>query len=111
MMKRERRRKERNRLKERPDEREGESSHVHQIECCLLIRKFDGRQKTLAASANLLPYQKTDYVSFQWKGKLQEKDEATFHSPSEEWISPAASPTNHKKNVVDSGASMHMVSK
>ena len=36
--------------------------------------------------------------------KLKEKDKATLCSPTEEWIMPAAS-------VVDSGASMHMVSK
>ena len=46
--------------------------------------------------------------------KLKEKeDKAAFYSPSEEWIMPAASTINPKERefVVDSGASMHMVSK
>ena len=45
---------------------------------------------------------------------LNEKDRATFYSPAEEWVLPAAStkePEERKKCVVDSGASMHMVSK
>ena len=45
--------------------------------------------------------------------KLTEKDEATFYSPTEEWIMPAASTKKPEERefVVDSGASMHMVSK
>ena len=45
--------------------------------------------------------------------KLKEKDKATFYSPTEEWIMPAASTIKPKERefVVDSGASMHMVSK
>ena len=45
--------------------------------------------------------------------KLKMEDKATFYSPSEEWIMPAASTTNPEERefVVDSGASMHMVSK
>ena len=45
--------------------------------------------------------------------KLKKEDKATFYSPSEEWIIPAA-PTitsEEREFVVDSGASMHMVSK
>ena len=43
----------------------------------------------------------------------QRRDKATFYSPSEEWILPAASTMNPegKEFVVDSGASMHMASK
>ena len=57
----------------------------------------------------------------EMRGELAQKffelkkndDEATFYSPSEEWIMPAASTTNPEERefVVDSGASMHMVSK
>ena len=45
--------------------------------------------------------------------KLKEKEKATFYSPAEEWVVPAASTINsgERKFVVDSGASMHMVSK
>ena len=45
--------------------------------------------------------------------KLKKGDIATFYSPSEEWIMPAASTLNpeERESVVDSGASMHMVSK
>ena len=41
------------------------------------------------------------------------RQRATFYSPSEEWILPAASTINPEERefVVDSGASMHMVSK
>ena len=44
--------------------------------------------------------------------KLKENDKATFYSPAEEWVLPAAS-TNEpeERELVDSGASMHMVSK
>ena len=42
---------------------------------------------------------------------LKEKDKATSHSPTSEWIMPAASTIKPKERyfVVDSGASMHMV--
>ena len=45
--------------------------------------------------------------------KVKEKDKATFYSPSEEWVLPAASPKEPEERefVVDSGASVHMVSK
>ena len=45
--------------------------------------------------------------------KLKEKDKATFYSPSEKWVLPAASikEPEEREFVVDSGASMHMVSK
>ena len=45
--------------------------------------------------------------------KLKEQDKATFYSPSEEWVPPAASTKEPEERefVVDSGASMHMVSK
>ena len=45
--------------------------------------------------------------------KLKKEDKATFYSPSEEWIIPAASTITPEERefVVDSGASMHMVSK
>ena len=45
--------------------------------------------------------------------KLKEKDKATFYSPREEWIMPAASTIKPEERefVVDSGASMDMVSK
>ena len=45
--------------------------------------------------------------------KLKEKDNATFHSPAEEWVLPAASikEPEEREFVVDSRASMHMVSK
>ena len=44
--------------------------------------------------------------------KLNEKDKATFYSPSEEWVLPAASTKEPKERefVTDSGASMDMVS-
>ena len=44
---------------------------------------------------------------------LNEKDRATFYSPAEEWVLLAASTKEpeERKCVVDSGASMHMVSK
>ena len=46
--------------------------------------------------------------------KLKLEDKVTFcYSPSEEWIMPAASTINPEERefVVDSGASMHTVSK
>ena len=45
--------------------------------------------------------------------KLKEKDKATFYSPVEEWVLPAASTKRPEERefAVDSGASMHMVSK
>ena len=45
--------------------------------------------------------------------KLKKEDKATFHSPSEELVVPAASTVKpeERKFAVDSGASMHMVSK
>ena len=45
--------------------------------------------------------------------KLKEKDKAAFYFPAEDWVLPAA-PTKEREErefVVDSGASMHMVSK
>ena len=44
--------------------------------------------------------------------KLLEKDTATFYSPTNEWIMPAASTIKPEERefVVDSGANMHMVS-
>ena len=43
----------------------------------------------------------------------KKKDKATFFSPTDEWIWPAASTIKPEERefVVDSGASMHMVSK
>ena len=51
--------------------------------------------------------------SCQEKYKLKEKDKAAFNFPAEEWALPAASTKEpeERKLVVDSGASMHMVSK
>ena len=45
--------------------------------------------------------------------KFKEKDKATFYSPSEEWVLPAASTKEpeDREYVVDPGASMPMVSK
>ena len=44
--------------------------------------------------------------------KLKEKNEAAFFSPSENWCLPASSlKTKEREFVVDSGASMHMISK
>ena len=45
--------------------------------------------------------------------KLRENDKATFYSPAEEWVLPAASTKEpeERKFVVDSGASMRTVSK
>ena len=45
--------------------------------------------------------------------KLKENEKATFYSPAEEWVLPAASTKEpeERKFVVDSRASMHMVSK
>ena len=45
--------------------------------------------------------------------KLKGKDKATFDSPAEEWILPAASTKEleEREFVVESGVSMHMVSK
>ena len=45
--------------------------------------------------------------------KLKERDKATLYSPSEQWVLPAASTKEPEERefVVDSGASMHMVSK
>ena len=45
--------------------------------------------------------------------KLKEKDKATFYFPTEEWVLPAASTKDPEERefAVDSGASMHMVSK
>ena len=45
--------------------------------------------------------------------KLKEKDKATFYSPAGEWIMLAASTIKPEERefVVDSGASMHMVSR
>ena len=44
--------------------------------------------------------------------KLNEKDQATFFSPAEEWVLPATSTKEPEERefVVDSGASTHMVS-
>ena len=49
----------------------------------------------------------------QNKYKLKGKDQVTFYSPWEEWVLPAASTREpeEKESVVDSGASMHVVSK
>ena len=46
------------------------------------------------------------------RGKLKKEDKATFYSPVEEWIMPAASTIKRegREFVVDSGTSMHMVS-
>ena len=45
--------------------------------------------------------------------KLKETEKATFYSPSDEWVLPAASTVkpDEREFVVDSAASMHMVSK
>ena len=45
--------------------------------------------------------------------KLKENDKATRYSPAEEWVLPAAETKEPEERefVVDSGASMHMVSK
>ena len=45
--------------------------------------------------------------------KLKEKDKATFHSPNQKWMVPAASTMKLKEQefVADSGASLHMVSR
>ena len=45
--------------------------------------------------------------------KLKEKDKATFHFPAEEWVLPVAETNEPEERefVVDSRASMHMVSK
>ena len=45
--------------------------------------------------------------------KLKEKDKAAFYFPAEEWVLPAASTKEPEERefVVDSGASMHLVSK
>ena len=45
--------------------------------------------------------------------KLKQKDKAAFYSPAEEWVLLAASTNEPEERqfVVDSGASMHMVSK
>ena len=45
--------------------------------------------------------------------KLKENDKAAFHSPAEEWVLLAASTREPERRefVLDSGASMHMVSK
>ena len=44
--------------------------------------------------------------------KLKEKDEAAFFSPSENWCLPASNlEPEEREFVVDSGASMHMISK
>ena len=45
--------------------------------------------------------------------KLKEKDKTTFFSPSENWCLPAPSTLKpeERESVVDSGASMHMISK
>ena len=47
------------------------------------------------------------------KAQKKKEDKATFDSPSEEWILPAASTINPEERefAADSGASMHMVSK
>ena len=44
--------------------------------------------------------------------KVKEKDMAAFYFPAEEWVLPAASTREPEERefVVDSGASMHMVS-
>ena len=45
--------------------------------------------------------------------QAQRKDKVTFYSPTDKWIMPAASTIKPEEGefVVDSGASMHMVSK
>ena len=45
--------------------------------------------------------------------KLKEQDKAIFYSPTEKWIVPAASTIKPEERefVVDSGASVHVVSK
>ena len=45
--------------------------------------------------------------------KVKEKDKAAFHFPAEEWVLPSASTKEPEERefAVDSGASMHMVSK
>ena len=45
--------------------------------------------------------------------KLKEKDKAAFYFPAEEWVLPASSTKEleERESTVDSGASVHMVSK
>ena len=45
--------------------------------------------------------------------KLKENDKTTFYSPAEKWVHPVASTKEPEERefVVDSGASMHVVSK
>ena len=47
------------------------------------------------------------------QAQKKKEDKATFYSPSEEWVVPAASTIKpeEKESVVDSGGSRHMVSK
>ena len=47
------------------------------------------------------------------KCKVREKDKATFYSPTEEWVLPTAETKEPEEReiAVDSGASVHMVSK
>ena len=52
-------------------------------------------------------------ILFKKMYKLKEKDKASFHSPAEEWVLPAASTKEPEERefVVGSGASMRMVRK
>ena len=47
------------------------------------------------------------------RNKLKEKDQATFYSPTDEWtlLAPSTTKPEEREFVVDSGASMHMVSR
>ena len=57
--------------------------------------------------------QKQGLESFQNIHKLEEKDKAAFYSAAEEWVLPAVSTKEPEERefVVDSGVSMHVVSK
>ena len=111
-------------------------STVHQVYAT--SSKYPGKQRTIAwkntsqtsSSAKSLRYAFEDQSheeterqqrcarSKAWNlskniFKLKEKDRATFYPPAEEWVLPAASTKEplEREFVVDSGVSMHMVSK
>ena len=75
----------------------------HQRSPCAM--KFEDRQQRCAHS------KAWDVAKYIYK--LKENDKATFYSPAEDWVLPAASTREPEERefVVDSGAGMHMVSK
>ena len=113
------------------DDTHATNTFLHTLEPCVYVHTDEDVRSTRRQNVHVLCAEKCacDRVSVctrqercargdAWElarkiHKLTKEDKAAFYSPSEEWILPAASTMNPegKEFVVDSGASMHMVSK